>query len=342
MMLYRIFLGVLLVLCAGEAAQAQDYVPVISGAVGFLSTTSGGTHVNEPIIVPVLSAPIGDHILIEARGGFEEFFVQPNGTGPTSRQFFGGLDYAQVDVIVNSWLTLVGGKFITPFGIYNERLLPIWIHNLQNAPIIFTIGTRNSSESLGGMARGVFTPAKDLQVNYTAYYSTTNQSANWGAARTAGGRVGFFLPEQRFEVGVSYQRYLQDTHMNSFGAYLSWQPYSAPLDFKGEFAHSLNGYGYWAEAAYRLSRFRGPDSLVGRLQPVVRVQQFVRKQFTFEDASPGANTQEADLGVDYYLPHEIRFNADYGRQFSSQGNENIWDVGITYRFMLPLWPGGHR
>lgn len=341
-MLHRLFLAFLLILCAGSATQAQDYVPVISGAVGFLSTTSGGTHIDEPVIVPVLAAPIGDHILIEARGEVEEFLIQPNGTGPYSKQFFGRLDYAQVDVIVNSWLTLAGGKFITPFGMYNERLLPIWIHDLQNPPIIFTIGTRNSGESLGGMARGVVTAAKDLQVNYTLYYSTTNQSANWGAARTAGGRAAIFLPDQRLEIGLSYQRYLQDTHMNSYGAHLSWQPYRAPLDFKAEFAHSPSGYGYWAEAAYRLSRFRGPDSLIGRLQPVMRVQQFVRKQFIPGDALPGANTQEADFGIDYYLPHEVRFNADYSRQFSGLGNENIWDIGITYRFMFPLWPGGHR
>ena len=341
-MLYRILSIACLVLSAGMAARAQDSVPVISGAVGFLSTTAGGTHINEPVIVPVLAAPIGGHILIEARGELEEFLVQPNGTGPYSKQFFGGLDYAQIDYVATPWLTFAAGRYLTPFGIYDERLSPIWIHNLQNGPIIFTIGTRNTGSSLGGMARGVVTAAKDLQVNYTLYYSTTNQSANWGAARAAGGRVGFFLPNQRLEVGASYQRYLQDTHLNSYDGYVSWQPYSAPLDFKGEVAHSPSGYGYWAEAAYRLSRFRGPDSVVGRLQPVLRVQQFVRKQFIPGDALPGANTQEADFGIDYYLPHEVRFNADYSRQFSGLGNENIWDIGITYRFMLPLWPGGHR
>ena len=341
-MFYRISLIAVLILSIGRAVQAQDYVPVISGAVGFLSNTTGGNHTNEPAISAVLAAPLGDHILIEARGGFEEFFFQSNTGGPYSHQFFGELDYAQVDYVANSWLTIVAGRFLTPFGLYNERLIPIWIHDLQNPPIIFTIGTRNTGSSLGGMARGEITVATNVELNYVAYYSTTNQSANWGAARAAGGRVGVLLPNRRLEFGMSYQRYLQDTHMNSYDAYVSWQPYSAPLDFKGEYAHSLNGYGYWAEAAYRLSRFRGPDSPIGRLQPVVRMQQFVRKQFTTEDALPGANTQEADFGIDYYLPHMIRFNADYGRQFSSLGNANIWDIGITYRFMFPLWPGGRR
>lgn len=341
-MFYRIFLIAFLVFSAASESRAQDYVPVISGGLGFLSTTSGGTHIDEPVILPVLAAPLGDHILIEARGGFEEFFIQNNGTGPYSHQFFGELDYAQADIIVNSWLTLVGGRFLTPFDIYGERLSAIWVHNLQDVPIIFAIGTRNSGSSLGGMARGVFTPSKDVEINYTAYYSTSNNSAYWAAGRAAGGRVGVLFPDQRLEIGTSYQRYLQNTHLNSYGAYLSWQPYAAPLDFKAEFAHSPSGYGYWAEAAYRLSRFRGPDSIIGRLQPVFRMQQFVRKQFIPGDTLPGANTQQADFGIDYYLPHEVRFNADYSRQFSSLGNFNIWDIGITYRFMFPLWPGGHK
>jgi hypothetical protein len=28
--------------------------------------------------------------------------------------------------------------------------------------------------------------------------------------------------------------------------------------------------------------------------------------------------------------------ASYGRQFSSQGNFNLWTFGIAYRFLLPL------
>ncbi len=341
-MIYRILLAVLLAVSTGHSARGQDYVPVISGAVGMLSTTEGGTHILSPVIVPVLAAPLGDHFLIEARGELEEFYVQNNGTGPYTHQFFGTPDYVQIDYTATSWLTIVAGRYLTPFGIYNERLAPIWIHNLQDPPIIYPIGTRTTASSLGGMARGVFTPDSNVEINYAAYYSTFNRSTNWGAGREVGGRVGFFFPKKRLEVGMSYQRFLQDQHFNSFGAHLSWQPYSAPLDVKAEFAHSASGYGYWAEAAYRLSRFRGADSALGRLQPVFRMQQFVRLQQIAGDVLPGVNTQQADFGFDYYLPHEVRINADYSRQFSGQGNLNIWDVGITYRFMFPLWPGGSK
>ncbi len=47
------------------------------------------------------------------------------------------LDYAQVDYIANPYLTVTMGRFLTPFGIFNERLYPIWIRSLQQDPLIF-------------------------------------------------------------------------------------------------------------------------------------------------------------------------------------------------------------
>jgi hypothetical protein len=343
MMIKRFFLTAILLAATGSRIAAQADVPVISGAVGLLSTTNGGTNYLEPIVVPVLSAPLGDHILVEARGEVLGFYSQNSGGGLSyQRQYFSALDYAQVDYTVNSWLTIVAGRFLTPFGIYNERLTPIWIHNMQDTPLILPIGTRTSGSSLGGMFRGAFTPNSNVEVNYTAYFSASNNSLYWGAGRTAGGRVGVFLPNRRLEVGMSYQRFLQNQRFNSFGAHVSWQPYSVPLDVKAEFAHSASGYGYWAEAAYRLSRFSGADSALGRLEPVFRVQQFVRLQQIDGDSLPGANTQQADFGFDYFLPHQVKINANYSRQFSSGADANIWDIGITYRFMFPLWPGGSK
>jgi hypothetical protein len=342
MMTKRVLLTMLLFFSMGHGVCAQSAVPVISGAAGFLSTTDGGTNFLEPILVPVLSVPIGDNWLIEARGEVQDFSIRSSTTGSYQSQVFKGVDYAQVDYTATRWLTIVGGRFLTPFGMYDERLTAIWIHNLQDVPLIFGIGTRTSGSSLGGMARGVFTPTSKAEINYTAYFSASNKTSYWGAGRTAGGRVGVFFPVQRVEVGMSYQRFLQNQRYNSFGAHFSWQPPSVPLDVKAEFAHSASGYGYWAEAAYRLSRFRGPNSALGRLQPVFRMQQFVRLEQIAGDVLPSFNTQQADFGFDYYLPHEVRINSNYSRQFSSQGNENIWDIGVTYRFMFPLWPGGSK
>jgi len=51
------------------------------------------------------------------------------------------------------------------------------------------------------------------------------------------------------------------------------------------------------------------------------------------------NTQRADFGLDYNLPHNTRIFSSYARQFSSTGNRNVWETGIVYRFLFPAWKG---
>lgn len=326
-------------------ANAQSDVPVVSGGLGFLGTNQAGSTFFQPVVAPVVSVPLGDHILFEGRATFLGFVARENGTtGPYQANFFDTADYLQLDISVNSHLTIVVGRFLTPFNIYNERFSPIWIHNLADVPIIYTIGTRTSGSNDGAMVRGDLVTRDAYQVNYTGFYSASNLANNsqthFASARAAGGRAGVFFPHTRLEFGGSYERYMQDTHMNVFGAYLSWNPYAVPLELNGEYAHSLSGFGYWLEGQYRLSRMRGSDSVIGRLAPVARMQQFFRNRPAAGDSLPSANTQQFDFGLNYYLPHEIRLNGSYGRQFSSIGDANVWNFGITYRFMFPMWPGG--
>jgi hypothetical protein len=338
-MVYRTFWAILLAAFGGGSAWAQSAPPIVSGGMGFFSSTDGVSTFFQPVIAPVAVVPLGNRWLLEARADLREVIRQNPGTGDYEGRFSGTLEYLQIDYNVSSKLTLTAGRFLTPFGIYNERLTPIWIRNLQDAPLIFPIGTRTTGSSVGGMARGALISRAAYELNYAAYFSSSSGVTQFQSGRAAGGRVGIFLPATRLEFGVSYQRFLQDEHMNSVGAHFSWQPYSVPLDVRAEYAHSLRGQGYWIEAAYRFSGSRGPDSWLGRLQCVARVQQFYRLEQGPGDLLPSVDTQRADFGLNYFLPHEVRLNASYGRRFSDQGNRNLWNVGLTYRFLWPLWPG---
>jgi hypothetical protein len=51
------------------------------------------------------------------------------------------------------------------------------------------------------------------------------------------------------------------------------------------------------------------------------------------------NTQRADFGLDYNLPHNTRILTSYSRQYASTDNFNIWQTGIVYRFLFPAWKG---
>jgi hypothetical protein len=342
-MFQRFIWTALFILVTGANLAAQSEIPIISGGVQYLSTTSGGATTFQPTIAPVVAIPFGEHWLIESRATFDEVIFREDGTtGPYHAQTFSSVDYLQLDYIANPHLTITFGEFLTPFNIYNERLAPVWIHNLADAPLIAGIGTRTTGSSDGAMVRGVAVSQKDWQLSYTAYFSALVNAKYFGAGRTAGGRVGIFVPSARFEVGMSYQRVLEDEHVNSWGTYLVWQPNSIPLDVRSEYAHTRGGQGYWLEGAYRLSRYRGSTTWLGRLQAVGRVQQFYVGRPTSIDVIPAADTQQVDFGLNYYLPHNLRLNASYGRQFSSLGNFNVWNLQVTYRFLFPLIPGGSK
>jgi hypothetical protein len=118
-----------------------------------------------------------------------------------------------------------------------------------------------------------------------------------------------------------------------------WLPPDTAFKLRSEYAHGSNSQGYWIETDYRLSRFGGEESLIGRIEPVFRWQQAFRSAPDPSDGLPSADTQRADFGIDYRLPHEIRINTSYSRQFSSTGNRNLWKTGIVYRFLFPTWKG---
>src|ERR1700761_3355056 len=93
---------------------AQD-TPLISGGVGFFTSTNGGNTTYVPTISPVLVAPLGQHLLVESRANLIElFFPKPPGqSGYTSEPFL-SLAYLQLDYLATSHLTVVGGEFLTP------------------------------------------------------------------------------------------------------------------------------------------------------------------------------------------------------------------------------------
>jgi hypothetical protein len=52
----------------------------------------------------------------------------------------------------------------------------------------------------------------------------------------------------------------------------------------------------------------------------------------------GKDTNQADFGLNYYFRSDVRASGSYGRQFVLGRNVNLWTVGMTYRFVMPLWP----
>jgi hypothetical protein len=324
-------------LTAAQPAAGQN-TPLISGGLGFITITNGGNTTYIPIVTPLIAAPLGPHLLVESKASIADLFSPKTGSGYDSSWFL-GLTYLQLDYLATRHVTVVGGEFLTPFGTYNERLTPIWIGNFTDAPLIFSLGTMGTGSSVGGMLRGSAVSNSKFSVDYAAYFSAASTNSQFNSQRSTGGRAGVYFPEKRLELGTSYGRVLQGTHSNFLGADLWWEPADTGFKLRSEYAHGAHSQGYWLETDYRLSRFGGPDSPIGRLEPVFRWQQTFRNSPDPTDGLPAADTNRIDAGLDYHFPHEIRINTSYSRQLSSTGDRNIWQTGIVYRFLFPTWKG---
>ena len=313
-------------------------VPILTGNIGTFSFVTGGQNVIDTQLNPVLLVPLGDKWLIESRAEFEGQFQRPQGGGPYGGPVDKHVDYAQVDYIANRYVTVTAGRFLTPFGIFNERLYPVWIRFLQPDPLILPIRTEPSD---GVMFRGGFPVSAKANMNYALYVSATRIGIDSvDSERHVGGRMGVFLPGPRLEVGGSWQRMLQDHRKTAFGFHMGWQPTKLPMSIRAEYAHAFEGSGYWAESAYRLSQMRLWNKAMRRTEVVARAQQFFVGAVgaAGEDAFelPGAESREGDFGINYFFRDGLKGIFSYGRQFSSEGNFNQWSVGLAYRFLVPL------
>jgi len=318
---------------------AQD-TPLISGGVGFLTETNGGSTSYIPDIEPLIAAPIGRHILIESRADLLEFFSPKGGDQPGySHSHYNAFTYLQGDFLVSHHFTLVAGDYLIPFNTYFERLSPIWIGNFQDAPLISSLGSFSSGSGLGGQLRGNAIQRSKFSIDYAWFYSARSSNEQFTASRGTGGRTSLYLPNQRLEVGMSYDRLLQGTHENFLGTHVWWEPKDTAFRLRSEFGRGQHAQGYWVEADYRSQAFGGLDSVIGRIEPVFRIQQTFRRDSIASDGLPSVNTQRADFGFNYNLPHNTRIITSYARQFSANGNRNVWETGIVYRFLIPVWKG---
>jgi hypothetical protein len=342
--------GLFLLFCplAGPAhAQSSDVekpIPILTGTAGTFSFVTAGQQTLDAQINPVLLLPLGDRWLVESRAEFEGAFQRPTGGGPYGGPVSKNLDYLQADYIANPYITVTLGRFLTPFCIFNERLYPIWIRSLQQDPLILPLSSESSD---GMMLRGGFAVNPKANFTYAAYVSAIDTGHNnLQSDRNAGGRVSFFFPGTRLEVGTSFQKLLQDTRTNSFGFHFAWWSMQLPLNMHGEYARSNQGSGYWVDGAYRLSQLNFWRKAMRRTEIAARAEQFFSGSISPDEAAAlglvPANTREGEFGVNYYLQDGLKVVGSYGRQFSSAGNLNLWSAGIAYRFLIPLGPSGAR
>jgi|SRR5215470_6475615 len=342
--LYSLFVvSVPLALSAGAQPTTErpveSPIPVITGNFNFQSTFQPGMKMLMPEFDPVVLVPIGNKLLVESEYEMSTNLSDTGGHwGPAVIEH--GFEYLQLNYIASRHLTFTVGRFLTPFGIFRERLHPMWIRNIAADPLIFPM---NDNSSNGGMVRGVTRITEKANLTYAGYFSALTRNSQLQADRRTGLRTSLFIPEKHLEIGVSFARVLSDTHYNQIGGDVTWTLKKVPLDFRAEYEQStLLGKGYWIEAAYHLNRlghnqfFR--NSLVAFRQEQYWVPSAAHLPVaqSLVEGLPDTNTKAPTLGYTYTMHNGVRFDASYGRNLADANSENhnLWTVGLTYRFAI--------
>src|SRR5215472_15945286 len=260
-----------LTVCAQDDGVNSDgfkAVPILTGSTAYFTRVTAGQYQDAPSVSPLLLLPLGDKWLVETKGSYSDTFSK-NTQGDYNGTIAYGMPYGQIDYIANRYMTFVAGRFTTPFNIYGERLAPNWIRALQTSPLTSPV---TSGSALGGMMRGGFPGTDSLNITYALYFSSNNTHHLLATDRSTGGRIGFFLPRQRLEIGGSFQQVLQADRPHSSGLFFVWQPNRAPLSVRSEYVHQSGqkGSAYWIESVYRLTQVPS----LRRLEIAGRGQQF--------------------------------------------------------------------
>ena len=205
-------------------------VPVITGFVSYQSNIGQGNFDINPAFDPVVLVPIGNRLLFQAELDMMLDVFDTSGrwgSAAVGHEF----DYLQGDVFVHPNLTVVAGRYLTPFGIYRERMHPLWIRYLQAEPISFTL---NATSGNGGMLRGGVHAGENTDITYTGYYSASDKSPVLQSGKQAGFRGSVVFLKQHIEVGSSYNDTMGDGAHKMFGTDFTWLPRRIPLEIRSE------------------------------------------------------------------------------------------------------------
>ncbi len=135
------------------------------------------------------------------------------------------LEYIDASIFLNKYMTLRAGKFLSPFGIFQDRLHPSWINKLPSVPLGFNhdVGPIGPTTEIGVDLRGNDIPLGVAKFNYSLYVSNgpfLNADANpddpgmlmYGSAednnkdKAFGGRLGLLpFSNSSVEIGGSFQ-----------------------------------------------------------------------------------------------------------------------------------------
>ncbi len=179
------------------------------GTVGYTDQESSDGSFNTLSFNPIFHYQYKDLFMLEA-----ELEIETEGDGDTAVE----LEYATIDWLINDYIALVAGKFLSPLGQFRQNLHPGWVNKLASAPPGYGHDGAATLSEIGVQLRGGYKFENQMRTNYAFYVGNGPELESEGGEvhgivakgfkRDAdgnpvwGGRVGF-LPVPNFEIGAS-------------------------------------------------------------------------------------------------------------------------------------------
>lgn len=305
------------------------------GTVGFAIVTEGENENRfNAAISPILLFQFLDRVLFEAEIEFE---LEEGVTEV-------GLEYAQLDYVVNDNLILVGGKFLVPFGVFIDRLHPTWINKFPPSPPIFGHGAGSLGEPLipilsdvGIMAKAV-TRSGPWQLDLNAYVTQgpagevhegeegmeghgavevefPGSSEDNNKNKMVGGRLDV-AHQQHAELNLSAftGKYDDEGDLRFTGYNVAGLARWAGLELRGEYVQTRQEIEEMPEEVVTLRRhgyYAQAAYRIGPWEPVVRLAQIFDSKIVEEGEIEAEGAWQLGLGLDYWFSPSIAIMAGY-------------------------------
>jgi hypothetical protein len=286
---------------------------------------------------PIFLYRAGDNILFEA--GFDTT-LQNNAPGSPGYTTTFNMSFAQLDYVMNDYMTLCVGELLLPLGTYNERGAG-WLNKFPDDPLACDALIPESG--VGAELRGAI-PVGDAGkfINYSVYgvngpgsadgtgdagaldlggnvgLRSDGVVANLHADPSGGARLGIFLPfkpHYDLELGISGQSGEWDdagNHLWSAGVLDAALHLGANFEAKSEYILTCYGsddlglirqQGWYAQVSYKLAGLNLELPGINNLELVGRYDSLID--------GLGTITERYSAGFIYYITNTLLFEGDY-------------------------------
>jgi low affinity Fe/Cu permease len=307
----------------------------------------------------------GDNILFEA--GFD-FVLQNNAPNSAGYNTSLNLSFAQLDYLMNDYMTLSAGNIFLPLGVYSERSAG-WLNKFPDDPLARDLV---SGSGVGAELRGSFPLSEGKNINYSVYgvngpssadytgnagaldlggnvgLRTDNAVANLHGDPSGGGRVGFFYPfkpHYDFDIGLSgqygewighhmFNKMDAPGHVWTSGVIDASLHLGSYIEAKGEYIRSWYGSDDFGTVQPQGWWAQVGYKLAGlglELPGINNIETVGRYDFIRDGL--GTHTQRYSLGLIYYVYNTLLVEADYEFFHSNDPTQlNRFILQLSYGF----------